>query len=230
MESSFHEQRHPITVALTSIQRSRKYSAYRSQRELEADAALIYEVQRTIGRFLFPIGRPALIDYRDFGGIPTRRRISVKFAFSYNKAVYLESHCHLRGADRSFKLNNIEWVGADFPHIVDKLDDYHTSLAACDFFIHPKKWGQYRKAALFLRQQALQSGASDKQAFEAVARFIFDCQQRGRWNEWATPQQAIGGALLAGSFDLPNWSRSDIDTMTGKASKMALMNALDALG
>ncbi|WP_223177784.1 WYL domain-containing protein [Sphingobium sp. KCTC 72723] len=231
MDQVFSAQAFPILAALSATHGVRSFAVERDGFDIDLDSKILFEIHQIMGNTAFPKSKTMEVNYRDYDGQINRREIDIKCAYKFNKSFYIDAECWLRGGIRSFKLDNISTFKLEDKMFIDDIK-LSKDIDDSDFFIHPKKWGQFRKSAMFLRQHTIKRSASKQDTFEIVARFIWNCLSAGYWSDFATPQQAVGAALLAETFiaeTVPDWDITEAELMIGKAPKSVFFGALASI-
>lgn len=205
-----------------------RFTERRSSEQLTADVDLLVEVVKALAAVRSALREEASFIYSDFTGQLTWRVVRLASAYRFNKAYYFDAYCNLRGEGRSFRWDRMAKFECQGVRVADGHDSQAmlaavqldgATLNRSDFFVHPRAWGQYRKAALFLRSLAAERGMPAYDRFRLVAEFVWPCREAGRWQGWWEPQQAVGAALLAERYDASTLAASQADAAvyTGKA-------------
>jgi len=93
-------------IASGVFQKPRLIGSYRSAVPRSEDVVLPPEIQEALGE-----NKAVLITYIDAKGQETSRKVTPRRILTTNDMVYLVSYCHLRQAERNFRLDRIVAIG-----------------------------------------------------------------------------------------------------------------------
>jgi hypothetical protein len=200
----------------------------RTEDIIRAELKLLFDLSSRVGRELFPHETELEIEYqKEFSGVETRR-ITSQSLFMFSDEVYLNAFCHHQQKVRTFKTARIQVARSSDGHGISPYPSH--KLNVCDFFVHPKTWGDYRKPCAILARKMTDLSVPKAERFRFIFQFASQSLERGAWSDFYKEGKAAGVAFLTFATDLKGYAwQMHLENMRGgRFDKSAFQEALEA--
>lgn len=218
-------------IAQRALEGKPKVSVQQRRNEdiIRAELKLLFDLSSRVGRELFPHEAELEIEYqKEFSGVETRL-ISSQSLFMFSNEVYLNAFCHHQQKTRTFKTSRIQTARSPDGHELSPYPSH--KLNVCDFFVHPRTWGDYRKPCAILARKMTDLSVPKTERFRFIFQFAAQSLERGAWSGFYKEGKAAGVAFLTLATDLKGYAwQMHLDNMRGgRFDKSAFREALEAV-
>lgn len=201
----------------------------RSEDVIRAEIKFLFELSSKVGREVFPCHSELEIEYqKEFKGIEMRR-ITANSLFMFSDQIYLNAFCHHQQKVRTFRKDRIIKAqlleGSEIPIPQNNI------LNFCDFFVHPRTWGDYRKPSAILVRKMMDKSIPKTERFHHIFKFAAQSLKLGVWRDFFKDGKAAGVAFLALGTGVKGYDwQAELEGMRGgRFDKSSFFEALESV-